>query len=49
MIHHIDRDHEQEPHLAPAANDHIAPAPRISVQAYCEAEHTAAVVCSASQ
>ncbi len=48
MIHHIDQDHEQESHLTAAANDHIAPAPRISVQAYCEIEHTAAVVRAAA-
>src|ERR1700743_2464979 len=48
MIHHIDQDHEQESHLAAAAKDDIAPAPPISVQAYCEIEHTAAVVRAAA-
>lgn len=33
----------------PAANDHIAPAPRISVQAFCETEENAAAVRSAGE
>ena len=48
MIHPIDQDHEEEPHLTAAANDHIAPAPRVSVQAYCETERTAAAVRAAA-
>jgi pilus assembly protein CpaE len=48
MIHHIDQDHEEEPHLTAAGNDHIAPAPRVSVQAYCETEQTAAAVRAAA-
>ncbi|MEO6840005.1 MAG: AAA family ATPase [Bradyrhizobium sp.] len=48
MIHHIGQDHEEEPHLTATANDHIAPAPRVSVQAYCETENTAAMVRAAA-
>jgi pilus assembly protein CpaE len=33
----------------PAASEHIAPAPRVSVQAFCETVETAAAVQSASE
>ena len=34
---------------APAADEHIAPAPRVSVQAFCETVDTAAAVQSAAE
>src|SRR5262245_25591680 len=40
--------HESSPHAA-AADDHIAPAPRISIQAFCETVETAAAVQGASE
>jgi pilus assembly protein CpaE len=33
----------------PAANDHIAPVPRVSAQAFCESEQTSAAILAASQ
>jgi pilus assembly protein CpaE len=38
---------EDEPDISPATDDYIAPAPRVSVQAFCETEGTAAAVQSA--
>jgi pilus assembly protein CpaE len=40
---------EQAEDTSPLADDYIAPAPRVSVQAFCEIEETAAAVRSASQ
>jgi pilus assembly protein CpaE len=41
---------EQQPDIAPTfMDDHIAPAPRVSVQAFCETAETAAVVQSAGE
>jgi pilus assembly protein CpaE len=40
---------EQSAAAPPAADDHIAPAPRVSVQAFCETVETAAAVQSAGE
>src|SRR5215469_8556331 len=41
---------EEKPEIAlPPAEDHIAPAPRVSVQAFCETVETAAAVQSAGE
>ena len=40
---------EQTDGTSPAADDHIAPAPRVSVQAFCETVETAAAVQSAGE
>ena len=49
MIDHARQNTEQRPEVAPPAEDHIAPAPRISVQAFCETVETAAAVQSAGE
>jgi pilus assembly protein CpaE len=44
------RQNEEKPEVAlPPAEDHIAPAPRVSVQAFCETVETAAAVQSAGE
>src|SRR5436853_4424729 len=43
------RQNSEDPDTAPAADDHIAPAPRVSVQAFCETVETAAAVQSAGE
>src|SRR3954462_12510856 len=44
------RQNSEEPAAAtPSADDHIAPAPRVSVQAFCETGETAAAVQSAGE
>src|SRR5205809_6680655 len=43
------RQNEQPEATSPPADDHIAPAPRISVQAFCETVETAAAVQSAGE
>jgi len=40
---------EQQPAAAEPAQDHIAPVPRISVQAFCETEQTASAIRSAGE
>ena len=40
---------EQDRIEAPAADDHIAPAPRVSIQAFCETVETAAAIQSAGE
>ena len=40
---------DQPEHTPPHADDYIAPAPRVSVQAFCETEQTAAAVRSAGE
>src|ERR1700753_4270637 len=48
MISYARQTPEEQPSAAaPAADDHIAPAPRVSVQAFCETVETAAAVQSA--
>jgi pilus assembly protein CpaE len=44
MISHAHQNSREQPDVAPLAEDHIAPAPRVSVQAFCETEETARVV-----
>ena len=50
MISYARQNQEEQPETAsPAAEDHIAPAPRVSVQAFCETVETAAAVQSAGE
>src|SRR4249919_583153 len=50
MISYARQNPEERPEVgAPSAEDHIAPAPRVSVQAFCETVETAAAVQSAGE
>jgi pilus assembly protein CpaE len=50
MISYARQNPEEKPEAAPPpAEDHIAPAPRVSVQAFCETVETAAAVQSAGE
>jgi pilus assembly protein CpaE len=49
MISYARQNSEEKPAGAPPAEDHIAPAPRVSVQAFCESVETAAAVQSAGE
>src|SRR5438874_4202398 len=50
MINYARQSTELHPDTAPPpADDHIAPAPRVSVQAFCESVETAAAVQSAGE
>jgi pilus assembly protein CpaE len=50
MISQARQNHEEQPDSAsPLANDYISPAPRVSVQAFCETEETATAVRSAGE
>src|SRR6202012_2424891 len=50
MISYARQTPEEQPNgAAPAMDDHIAPAPRVSVQAFCETVETAAAVQSAGE
>src|ERR1700710_1130814 len=50
MISYARQNPEDQPAAtAPSADDHIAPAPRVSVQAFCETVETAAAVQSAGE
>jgi pilus assembly protein CpaE len=50
MITYSRQNTEQQPDItAPSTEDHIAPAPRVSVQAFCETVETAAAVQSAGE
>src|SRR6266513_1554713 len=50
MISHARRNPEEQPDVTPPhADDYIAPAPRVSVQAFCETVETAAAVRSAGE
>src|SRR5258708_21233347 len=50
MISHAGRNPEEPRAVTPPhADDYIAPAPRVSVQAFCETEETAAAVRSAGE
>src|ERR1700753_2851667 len=50
MISYARQTPEEQPSAAtPAADDHIAPAPRVSVQAFCETVETAAAVQAAGE
>jgi pilus assembly protein CpaE len=50
MISQARQESEEQPDVTPPhADDYIAPAPRVSVQAFCEAEETASAVRSAGE
>ena len=50
MISYARQNFDAQPDLAaPAAEEHIAPAPRVSVQAFCDTAETAAAVQSAAE
>jgi pilus assembly protein CpaE len=50
MISHARQNSEEQPDITPPhADDYIAPAPRVSVQAFCETEETASAVRSAGE
>src|SRR3977135_4505635 len=49
MISYARQNPEEQPDVTPPADDHIAPAPRVSVQAFCETVETAAAVQSAGE
>src|ERR1700742_3063505 len=50
MITYARQNSEEQPDVStPAVEDHIAPAPRVSVQAFCETVETAAAVQSAGE
>src|SRR5215813_540151 len=50
MISYARQNEEEKPEVAPPpAEDHIAPAPRVSVQAFCETVETAAAIQSAGE
>src|SRR3954453_22450011 len=50
MISRAHQDHEAHPDLTPPhADDYIAPAPRVSVQTFCETQATAATVKAAAE
>ena len=50
MISYARQNEEEKPEVAsPPAGDHIAPAPRVSVQAFCETVETAAAVQAAGE
>jgi pilus assembly protein CpaE len=50
MISYARQTHEEQPDASlPPAEEHIAPAPRVSVQAFCETVETAAAVQSAGE
>ena len=50
MISYARQNPDATPEAAlPPAEDHIAPAPRVSVQAFCETVETAAAVQSAGE
>jgi pilus assembly protein CpaE len=49
MISDTRQNPEQQPDVTPPADDYIAPAPRVSVQAFCETAETAAALRSGSE
>jgi pilus assembly protein CpaE len=49
MISYARQPQEEQPEAPPPAEEHIAPAPRVSVQAFCETVETAAAVQSAGE
>ena len=50
MISYVQKTADEQPSAAtPAAEEHIAPAPRVSVQAFCETVETAAAVQAAAE
>jgi pilus assembly protein CpaE len=49
MINYARQTQEEQSETSPPAEEHIAPAPRVSVQAFCETVETAAAVQSAGE
>jgi pilus assembly protein CpaE len=49
MISYARQTQEEQPQAPPPVEEHIAPAPRVSVQAFCETVETAAAVQSAGE
>jgi pilus assembly protein CpaE len=49
MIRHARKKSEEQPDITPPADEYISPAPRVSVQAFCETAETAAAVRSAGE
>ena len=49
MIRYLGQEPDEQPDTPHPADDYIAPAPRVSVQAFCETEETAAAVRSAGE
>jgi len=49
MISYARQKSEEQPDVAPPLEDHIAPAPRVSVQAFCDTVETAAAMQSAGE
>jgi pilus assembly protein CpaE len=49
MISYARQNSEEQPDVAPPLEDHIAPAPRVSVQAFCDTVETAAAMQSAGE
>jgi pilus assembly protein CpaE len=49
MINDTRQNPEEQPDTPPPADDYISPAPRVSVQAFCETEKTATAVQSAAE
>src|SRR3954447_9396306 len=49
MISYARQKSEEQPEVAPPLEDHIAPAPRVSVQAFCDTVETAAAIQSAGE
>jgi pilus assembly protein CpaE len=49
MISKVRQNPEEQPNLPPAVDDYIAPAPRVSVQAFCETVGTALAARSAGE
>src|SRR5881398_1267005 len=49
MISYARQNSEQQPEVTPPLEDHIAPSPRVSVQAFCETVETASAVQSAGE
>ena len=49
MINYASQDADDRSEISQHADDYIAPAPRVSVQAFCETEDTAAAVRSAAE
>ena len=49
MISYARQTQEEQADASPPAEEHIAPAPRVSVQAFCETVETAAAVQAAGE
>src|SRR5512142_2622196 len=49
MISYARQTQEEQPDAPPPAEEHIAPAPRVSVQAFCDTVETAAAIQSAGE